>query len=465
VRATLSPNSSVPFCEIVEHQVKKYAVKSGDLLVARTGGTVGKSFLISNVSEPTVFASYLIRLSLKTEIEPRYLFHFFQSAAYWRQIGLKKGGLLGNVNATTLASIELPVCPRPEQQRIASKIDELFSRIEEGERLLEQVQKLVERYRQSVLMAAVTGELTRAWREQHKGKLESGEALLQRILKARRAAWEKAELGKMKAKGQKPANDHWKQKYQEPSPPDTSDLPELPEGWVWGSMDQLTTKITSGSCDWKDFYDRGTSVFVMAQNVRPRRLDLTEMQFVDPPAKNRDAERSEVFQHDLLITIVGANTGDACWVREPLLKHYVCQSVALMRPVLGSAASFLELYLCADEGGRAQFADEIYGAGRPHLSFDNLRAICIPIPSLDEQLVICDAVSRIESDVDGVTRTAIASAATSMSLRQSVLRTAFSGGLVSQDPTDEPATVLLERIAAERSANTNPKRGRKKKSP
>ena len=76
------------------------------------------------------------------------------------------------------------------------------------------MQKLVERYRQSVLKAAVTGELTRDWREKNKGKLESGEALLARILKARREAWEKAELDKMKAKGITPANDKWKQKYR-----------------------------------------------------------------------------------------------------------------------------------------------------------------------------------------------------------------------------------------------------------
>lgn len=75
--------------------------------------------------------------------------------------------------------------PYGEQVRIASRIDELFSRIEEGGRALERAQKLVERYRQSVLKAAVTGELTREWREKHKGNLEPGEALLARILKAR----------------------------------------------------------------------------------------------------------------------------------------------------------------------------------------------------------------------------------------------------------------------------------------
>src|SRR5690606_19347072 len=101
----------------------------------------------------------------------------------------------GDVKAQTI-----PLPPTSEQKRIVSRIDELFSRIDEGERALEQVSKLVERYRQSLLKAAVTGELTRDWREARKAAgqpIESGEALLTRILTARREAWEQAELAKM----------------------------------------------------------------------------------------------------------------------------------------------------------------------------------------------------------------------------------------------------------------------------
>ena len=353
---------------------------------------------------------------------------------------------------------------RPSRHRIVSKIDELFSRIEEGERALERVQKLVERYRQSVLKAAVTGELTRDWREKNKGQLESGEALLARILKARREAWEKAELEKMKAKGITPANDKWKQKYEEPSPPDTTGLPELPDGWAWSSLDQLTSKITSGSRDWKDFYGRGESVFVMAQNVRPRRLDLSAVQLVDPPPGDRDAERSAVCHHDLLVTIVGANTGDVCRVREPLARHYVCQSVALARPVLPKTSPFLELFLCADEGGQAEFSRVIYGAGRPHLSFDQLRATPIPLPPIDEQEAAYNAVDLIESEIDAIRSGVAMSTRSASSLRQAVLRSAFAGALVPHDEADEPASALLACIAAERSeALTRPKRGSKNK--
>jgi type I restriction enzyme S subunit len=163
------------------------------------------------------------------------------------------------------------------QENVASKIDELFSRIDEGERALERVSVLVERYRQSVLKAAVTGELTRAWREKNKHTLESGEALLARILTARREAWEKAELAKMKAKGITPANDKWKQKYQEPSPPDTTDLPELPDGWSWASVDQVGLVTGGLTKNQKRGEHELRRPFLRVANVYANRLELDDM--------------------------------------------------------------------------------------------------------------------------------------------------------------------------------------------
>lgn len=448
---------------ITEHGLKSSAAKllEADTLLVAMYGSIGK---LGITTMPCATNQAIAFCKPAPGLDLRYLFYLLMSERH-RLIEHGQGGAQLNISQTILKAHEVPIAPTNEQRRIVSKIDELFSRIEEGERALERVQEMVERYRQSVLKAAVTGELTRDWREKNKGQLESGEALLARILKARREAWEKAELDKMKAKGIRPANDKWRQKYEEPSPPKTTDLPALPDGWAWASLDQLTSKITSGSRDWKDFYGRGESVFVMAQNVRPRRLDLSEIQLVDPPPGDRDAERSAVCQHDLLITIVGANTGDVCRVREPLARHYVCQSVALARPVLPRISAFLELFLCADEGGQAEFSKVIYGAGRPHLSFDQLRATPIPLPPIDEQDAAYDAVDLFESEIDAIGGGIATSAKSASSLRQAVLRSAFSGALVPHDAADEPASALLARITAKRalSSDTQPKRGRRRK--
>lgn len=338
------------------------------------------------------------------------------------------------VKFDALAEFEFLLPPHSEQRRIAEKIETLFAEVDKGEESLRQVQALLARYRQSVLKAAVTGELTADWRAQRAGQLEHSRDLLARILKARRENWQ--------GRG----------KYKEPIEPDTTNLPELPEGWVWATIDQLLLHLTSGSRDWKQFYGRGNGVFIMAQNVRPMRFDLSERFSVDPPQSNPDAMRSEVRKDDLLVTIVGANTGDVCRFPLDATEHYVCQSVALLRMADTCLARFLEMYLSGLGGGREQIESFIYGAGRPHLSFEQLRGIHVALPPLGEQTEIERRVAKAFDQIERIQQACNQELARSAALRQSILKRAFSGTLVPQDPNDEPASELLARIRAQRAA-------------
>jgi len=109
---------NVPYCSCDEKEFKKYQLKKYDLLFARTGST-GSSILIKEVPEPSVFASYLIRLKIKGNIEPDYLNHFFQSWYYWKQIeSLKVGAVQSGINASVLSSLKVPVPPLVEQRGI-----------------------------------------------------------------------------------------------------------------------------------------------------------------------------------------------------------------------------------------------------------------------------------------------------------------------------------------------------------
>jgi type I restriction enzyme S subunit len=234
-------------------------------------------------------------------------------------------------------------------------------------------------------------------------------------------------------------------------------LPELPEGWVWASLGQLLEGLTSGSRDWAPFYDRGLCTFVMAQNVRPWRPNFSFRQYVDPPEGDRDRLRSEVRKDDLLITIVGANTGQSCRVHEALDSHFVCQSVALLRLVDTCISEYINAVLNSEGHGQRQFREMNYGAGRPHLSFDQIESVLVPLPPSDEQAEIINQVELALDTTSDMGTLLFQLLKQSTAQRKNILKAAFSGQLVPQDPNDEPASVLLERIRAERVKNIQSK--------
>ncbi len=135
--------------------------------------------------------------------------------------------------------------PAAEQTRIVEKLEELLSDLDAGVAELKAAQKKLGQYRQSLLKAAVEGALTAEWQQSSNVPIETGAQLLDRILTERRARWEAKQLAKFKEQGKTPPKD-WQKKYPEPVQPDTSDLPELPEGWVWASVDQLLADIETG---------------------------------------------------------------------------------------------------------------------------------------------------------------------------------------------------------------------------
>ena len=449
-------------------------LQPGDMLICRTNGSLsllGKAAVIRNAFEsPHSFASYLLRFRfLERDVLPRWI-HLFLSSAGRRFIERRAASSAGqhNISLSTLNSMPLPLAPPNEQRRIVEKIEELFSDLEAGVAALTRARANLKRYRASVLKAAVEGSLTAEWRARQAHSPRGGEGrgegfepasqLLDRILTERRRQWEADQLTKFTAAGKQPPK-NWQAKYAEPERADLTDVPPIPEGWTICSLDQLTTTITSGSRDWSQYYGDGTGTFIMAQNVRPGKLDLAYRQPVNPPADDRDRARSQVVEGDLLVTIVGANTGDVCRVDGHYPEHYVCQSVALMRPVLSLMSPFVEAYFVSHENGQRQFRRYIYGQGRPHLGFDQLRVTPILLPPLAEQKEIVTEVAEKLSQIEAAEVAIDHSLRRAARLRQSILKQAFEGKLVPQDPTDEPASRLLARICDGRKDHDNPTDG------
>ena len=121
---------NVPYCDIAEQEILTYLLKANDILFARTGGTVGKSYLVTTVPEDAIYAGYLIRTRYSRELSPQYLKYFMESNLYWEQ--LREGTIATaqpNCNGKTLSRMLLPLPPLAEQKRIVDKINEIFAKL------------------------------------------------------------------------------------------------------------------------------------------------------------------------------------------------------------------------------------------------------------------------------------------------------------------------------------------------
>ena len=122
--------ANVPFCDIAEKEISNYILKENDILFARTGGTVGKSYLVTVIPEEAIYAGYLIRTQYSNELSSQYLKYFMESSLYWDQ--LRDGTIATaqpNCNGQTLSKMMLPIPPLTEQKRIVNKINEIFAKL------------------------------------------------------------------------------------------------------------------------------------------------------------------------------------------------------------------------------------------------------------------------------------------------------------------------------------------------
>lgn len=153
--------STVPYCQITQQDKEKYLLQNGDIVFARTGATVGKSFLINNLQEEAVFASYLIKVSLNKDLLlPLFVKYFFKSNLYWNQITDKQTGAgQPNVNGTKLGQLHIIYPSLNDQQKIVAQLDELQAETKKLEAIYEQKIKDLDELKQSILQKAFNGEL------------------------------------------------------------------------------------------------------------------------------------------------------------------------------------------------------------------------------------------------------------------------------------------------------------------
>jgi type I restriction enzyme S subunit len=359
-----------------------------------------------------------------------------------------------------LRKARLRLAPLGEQKRILEKLDALLSRVTTGEAAARRAQERLKRYRAAVLHAAVTGALTRAWRKANK-TTETGAQLLKRLLKARRARWEEAELKRLREVGKPPKDDKWKSRYEEPIAPKTSDIREAPMKWAWASVDQLNPgdrPCTYGVLQPGPHNPRGVPL-VRVGDINDGRVTLEGMKRISPRIAAK-YQRTKLQGGELLITLVGA-IGRTAVVPKSLSGANTARAVGVV-PLTALVDPFwVELWF-RSPAKLNEMVGKAHEVARKTLNLEDVRSAAVPVPPLPEQSEIVREVQRRLTAADRLTATLNRQLGRARATRQSLLRQAFSGQLVPQDPKDEPASILLDRLRGVRDAEAETTKKRTK---
>ncbi len=498
----ITPTSSMTVSEETAQRLKEFRLTEGDLVLGRRG-EMGRCAVIGPREEGWLCGtgSLIVRPNPHF-LDPRFLQLFLASDQVVQYLlSASVGSTMANLNQQHLLKLEVRIPPLAEQTRIVAKLEELLSDLDAGVAELKAAQAKLAQYRQSLLKAAVEGALTADWRarraaletdrpaqpaeaenrprpaefhasfaagqrrrhetpptggcavlEDSADGLETGAELLARILAERRARWEARQLARFQSQGKTPPKG-WQSKYPEPVAPDTRDLPELPEGWVWATVDQLAdvgTGVTPLKSN-KLYFQDGTIPWVTsgalnAELVTEASSHVTELAL-------QECRLTLYPAGSLLIAMYGeGKTRGKC--SELGISATINQAIAAvaLEPAACDCKSFIKTFLWHSY---ERMREQASGGVQPNLNLQIIRSITVPLPTLAEQArigeVLATQLEACKSQEEVIDKALNQSAAQ----RQNLLKAAFSGQLVPQDPNDEPASVLLERIRAERTASSS----------
>ena len=376
-----------------------------------------------------------------------YLMYYLFQDEFRKDAQRSMAGTAGQlrVPAMFMSDSCIPLPPLPEQHRIVAEIEKQFTRLDASAIALKRVEANLKRYRASVLKVACEGRLvpTEAELARVEGRdYEPADRLLERILAERHARWEALE----KRRG----------KYVEPVALDTSDLGELPEGWVWATLPQLG-ELNRGKSKHRPRNDPrllgGAYPFVQTGDIRHSQGLVTRH---SQTYTEFGLAQSRLWPSGTLCITIAANIAETGILSYPAcFPDSVVGFVCYDDPVI---TKFLEFFVRTEREGLERFAP---ATAQKNLNLKVLSDLAVPLPPIAEQHRIVAEVERLLSVTNQTETTVEANLTRAERLRQSILKQAFSGKLVPQGRNDEPASALLERIRAEReAAQTAAKAGR-----
>jgi type I restriction enzyme, S subunit len=440
----ISPKGHIDLSNVKYVEESDYEkLLKGDILFNNTNSPemLGKTTYLKQDTN-WAYSNHMTRIRLFLQyLEPAwvafYLHHLFLN-------GFFKMNCVHHVNQASINSgflsqkVPIPLAPFREQQRIIAKIEELFSCLDAGVVALQKAKAQLQRYRQSVLKAAVEGRLTAEWRKMHP-EVEPSESLLKQIAEKRH---------------------NGKRKTNETLNCDLYDLPSLPDIWTWTRIGDISEQIQYGTSEKAGEDPVGIPVIRMG-NIQEGKLAFEKLKYM--PRDFPEADKFFLRDGDVLFNrtnsaeLVGKTAVyKKCHPKSVFASYLIRIEVdkSFYNP------DFLSCFINSTYGRKYIAAVVSQQVGQANVNGTKLASMTIPLPSIEEQAKIVEYVDRYISE----------SAETEVNieriqfhtnyLRQSILKHAFEGKLVPQDPNDEPASALLERIRAER-ANGSPRRGKK----
>ena len=383
---------TVPYCDIRESEIDAYLLKPNDILFARTGGTVGKSYLVQEVPEEAIYAGYLIRTRYSNQLCPQYLKYFMESELYWSQ--LREGTIATaqpNCNGKTLGNMLVPIPPLLEQFRIVEKLNKIMLCVNEYSIAYSKAKRLndnfPEQLKKSILQEAIQGKLV----PQNPAD-EPASVLLEHICAEKQKLIAEGKLKKDKHESVifRRDNSHY-EKLDGIECCIDDEIPfEIPGSWVWERWGSISQSIQYGyNAPAKDC---GRIKMVRISDIQDNSVLWETVPYCD--IKENEISTYLLQPNDILFARTGGTVGKSYLVQEVPEEAIYAGYLIRTRYSQWLCPQYLKFFM-ESELYWSQLRNGTIATAQPNCNGKTLGKMLLPIPPLSEQYRIVERVNAL----------------------------------------------------------------------
>lgn len=437
--------------------IEKYKLQDGDILFSHINSDnhIGKTAIYKQSPRVLIHGINLLLIRFSNYLCKdffNYQFKYMKNYGSFSAVA-QRAVNQSSINQQKIKLFTFKIPPLNEQKRIVAKIEELFSELDNGITALKTAREQLKVYRQAILKHAFEGKLTAKWREENPDKLETPEQLLTCIQQERDARYQQQleEWSAAAKEGKKPIKPR-KQKIETGDSTDFANLCSLPAQWKWVLLNEISEHIVDGTHHTPSYTDSGVP-FVSAKDIRDFKVDFSDTRYIDTIQHQELIKRCKPRINSVLLTKSGT-IGRVALIEEDR-EFSLFESVANI-PLLGGVEGRFVAWSVYFQVDTHFGAKKQKGVAVRHLHLEDIRRLPVPLSSSAEQRAIVQKLEGIFSVIDKNKQAIDNELRRAENLRQSILKKAFTGKLVPQDSSDEPASELLARIKTEKVQQKQP---------